>query len=66
MKNVPREEKPAVGQLLNEARKAITKPWTPSWRKSGPGGQGRRGRVDLTLPAAPCRLAGCTPHHRAG
>jgi len=24
MKNVPREEKPAVGQLLNEARKAIT------------------------------------------
>ena len=24
MKVVPREEKPAVGQLLNEARKAIT------------------------------------------
>ncbi len=24
MKDVPREEKPAVGQLLNEARKAIT------------------------------------------
>lgn len=45
MKDVPWEEKPAVGQLLNEARKAITEALDAKLEEvQAQADQGRRGR----------------------
>lgn len=62
MKDVPREEKPAVGQLLNEARKAITEALDAKLAEV----QARADRdavagVDLTLPARSLPLGGLHP-----
>lgn len=62
MKDVPREEKPAVGQLLNDARKAITEALDAKLVEV----QARADReavagVDLTLPARSLPLGGLHP-----
>ncbi len=52
MKDVPREEKPAVGQLLNEARKAITEALDAKLEEvQALADKAAVAGVDLTLPA---------------
>ena len=67
MKDVPREEKPAVGQLLNEARKAITEALDAKLEEVRASGQGRRGRCgpDASGPL-PAAWRAASPHHREG
>lgn len=55
MKDVPREEKPAVGQLLNEARKAITEALDAKLEEvQALADKAAVAGVVLTLPPAPC------------
>lgn len=68
MKDVPREEKPAVGQLLNEARKAITEALDAKLEEvQAQADKAAVAGVDLTLPARSLPSGGLhPPHHRAG
>ena len=68
MKNVPREEKPAVGQLLNEARKAITEALDAKLEEvQAQADKAAVAGVDLTLLGPlPAAWRAAPPHHRAG
>ena len=62
MKNVPREEKPAVGQLLNEARKAITEALDAKLEEvQAQADKAAVAGVDLTLPARSLPPGGLHP-----
>ena len=62
MKNVPREEKPAVGQLLNEARKAITEALDAKLEEvQAQADKAAVAGVDLTLPARSLPSGGLHP-----
>ena len=62
MKDVPREEKPAVGQLLNEARKAITEALDAKLEEvQAQADKAAVAGVDLTLPARSLPLGGLHP-----
>lgn len=62
MKDVPREEKPAVGQLLNEARKAITEALDAKLEEvQAQADKAAVAGVDLTLPARSLPFGGLHP-----
>ena len=62
MKDVPREEKPAVGQLLNEARKAITEALDAKLEEvQAQADKAAVAGVDLTLPARSLPSGGLHP-----
>ena len=62
MKDVPREEKPAVGQLLNEARKAITEALDAKLEEvQAQADKAAVAGVDLTLPARSLPQGGLHP-----
>ena len=62
MKDVPREEKPAVGQLLNEARKAITEALDAKLEEvQAQADKAAVAGVDLTLPARSLPPGGLHP-----
>ncbi|MBP9526471.1 MAG: phenylalanine--tRNA ligase subunit alpha, partial [Akkermansia sp.] len=62
MKDVPREEKPAVGQLLNEARKAITEALDAKLEEvQALADKAAVAGVDLTLPARSLQPGGLHP-----
>lgn len=62
MKDVPREEKPAVGQLLNEARKAITEALDAKLEEvQALADKAAVAGVDLTLPARSLPSGGLHP-----
>ncbi len=62
MKNVPKEEKPAVGQLLNEARRAITEALEAKLAEvQAADDKAAVAGIDMTLPARSLSLGGLHP-----
>ena len=68
MKDVPREEKPAVGQLLNEARKAITEALDAKLEEVQALADKAAGARRCPDASGPLPAAGrpASPHDRAG